>query len=250
MPANLSRLLDIQTTLQQALSHALASCAVSPSSDTGIVRDVLTHVSLTNYSGLSTTFEIDDLRRLCWLWEWDRKKAPAPNEVGSGDEDNPFLDTPEVPTPPKDWSRGGMGFVVTPTTHLTRSTGTRAPAYGIGIEVEIDIDKDMGGGMAAVARWAADTESRKAQFKSKLEKWLKVCGPDLDTLSICLFSCRSVARRCRPMPELAEGRPPSAAHPTQDRVLVDEDVCFVLAQIGLFRQDSIYAAITFIQTIS
>ncbi|KAF9782860.1 hypothetical protein BJ322DRAFT_1073121 [Thelephora terrestris] len=176
LPANLSRLLNIHTTLQQALSHALASCALSPSSDTGIVRDVLTHIALTNYSGLSTTFEIDDLKRICWLWEWDGKKTPTSKEIDDGDEDedNPFLDTPEAPTPPKDWSRGGMGFVVTSTTHFIRSGGTRVPAYGIGIEVEIDIDKDMGGGMAAVARWTADSESRKTQFKSKLEKWLKL----------------------------------------------------------------------------
>jgi len=108
-------------------------------------------------------------------------------------EDNPFLDTPEVPTPPRDWSRGGMGFVVTSTTHFTRSGGTRVPAYGIGIEVEIDIDKDMGGGMAAVARWTADSESRKTQFKSKLEKWFKVCGPFSDALPTHLHASRSVA---------------------------------------------------------
>ena len=190
LPANLSRLLNIHTPLQQAVSHALASCALSPSSDTGIVRDVLTHLALTNYSGLSTTFEIDDLKRICWLWEWDGKKKPALEEACDGDEegDNPFLDTPEAPTPPKDWSRGGMGFVVTSTTHFARSSGTRVPAYGIGIEVEIDIDKDMGGGMAAVARWTADSEARKTQFKSKLEKWLKVCGLSSRILPARLFS--------------------------------------------------------------
>ena len=192
LPANLTRLLNIQTTLQQAVSHALATCALSPSSDTGIVRDVLTHISLTNYSGLSTTFEIDDLKRLCWLWQWDGKKIPSTNEAGDEDEDNPFLDTPEAPTPPKDWSRGGMGFVVTPTTHFTRSGGIRVPAYGIGIEVEIDIDKDMGGGMAAVARWTADGETRKARFKSKLEKWLKVGGPGSNLLLTRLPTYRLV----------------------------------------------------------
>lgn len=193
LPANLSRLLSIQTTLQQALSHALASCALSPSSDTGIVRDVLTHISLTNYSGLSTTFDLDDLRQLCWLWEWDGKKIPALKEVGDEDEDNPFLDAPETPAPSKGWSRGGMGFVVTSTTHFTRSIGTRIPAYGIGIEVEIDIDKDMGGGMAAVARWTADGESKKSQFRSKLEKWLKVCDPDLCPLQARLSHLSLVA---------------------------------------------------------
>lgn len=106
---------------------------------------------------------------------------PASKQVDDGDEDNPFLDAPEVPAQPKDWSRGGMGFVVTPATHFTRSIGSRVPAYGIGIEVEIDIDKDMGGGMAAVARWTADGESKKTQFRSKLEKWLKVCDPGSST---------------------------------------------------------------------
>jgi len=149
-------------------------------------------MSLTNYSGLSTTFEVDDLRRLCWLWEWDGKKIPATDE----DEDNPFLDTPEAPTPPRDWSRGGMSFVVTSTTHFTRSGGIRVPAYGIGIEVEIDIDKDMGGGMAAVARWATDSESRKTQFKSKLEKWVKVCGPVLGYLPTRLLTYRLVTQGC------------------------------------------------------
>jgi hypothetical protein len=171
----------------------LATCALSPSSDTGVVRDVLTHISLTNYSGLSTTFEIDDLKRLCWLWEWDGKKLPSTKEADDEDEDNPFLDAPEVLTPPKDWSRSGMGFVVTSTTHFTRSGGTRVPAYGIGIEVEIDIDKDMGGGMAAVARWTADSESRKTLFRSKLEKWFNVCSPILDRLPAHLLFYRLVA---------------------------------------------------------
>jgi len=203
LPANLTRLLNIQTTLQHALSHALATCALSPSSDTGVVRDVLTHISLTNYSGLSTTFEIDDLKRLCWLWQWDGKKIPSAKEAGEEDEDNPFLDKPEAPAPPKDWSRGGMGFVVTPTTHFTKSGGIRVPAYGIGIEVEIDIDKDMGGGMAAVARWTADGETRKTQFKSKLEKWLKVGGlgpPPSNALTHLPFSYTrglTRARLCR-----------------------------------------------------
>ena len=159
-------------------------------------------MSLTNYSGLTTTFEVDDLRRLCWLWEWDGK-MPATKGADDEDEDNPFLDAPETPTPPKDWSRGGMGFVVTSTTHFVRSGGTRVPAYGIGIEVEIDIDKDMGGGMAAVARWTADSESRKTQFKSKLEKWSKVCGPILNdppARLLLLFSYMRVlihARTCQ-----------------------------------------------------
>lgn len=185
-------------------------------------------MSLTNYSGLSTTFEVDDLKRLCWLWEWDGKKIPATKDADNNDEDNPFLDTPEAPTPPKDWSRGGMGFVVTSATHSTRPGGIRVPAYGIGIEVEIDIDKDMGGGMAAVARWAADSESRKTQFKSKLEKWVKVRGPTSDLLPTHSLTYRSVAQGRRPMPELAEGGPPPATRSAQDRILVDEDICLFI----------------------
>ena len=99
LPSSLSRLYATQTALQHALSHALATCAISPSSDTGIVRNVLTHLSLANYSGLTTKFDIDDLRRLCWLWEWDGKTLPviqlkckAAAKVEDDDDDNPFLD--------------------------------------------------------------------------------------------------------------------------------------------------------------
>ncbi|KAE9410301.1 hypothetical protein BT96DRAFT_952954 [Gymnopus androsaceus JB14] len=53
---HLTRLQSIQTSLQQALSHALASCAASPSSDTGVLRNVVNHISLSQYSGLSTNF--------------------------------------------------------------------------------------------------------------------------------------------------------------------------------------------------
>ncbi|KAJ3550978.1 hypothetical protein NM688_g4958 [Phlebia brevispora] len=235
LPPHISRLLSVQTALQHALSHALATCAISPS-ETGIVRNVLNHLSLAKYGGLKTTFDLDDLRRLCWLWEWDGKKvptaakvtaakntdddenpfldktpAPAPSPatprkgkakaLETDDDENPFLDKPvassskqskakakkvEAPTEDnpfleekaeasaKDWTRGAMGFVLSQTTHHSRTTGTRVPAYGIGIEVEIDIDKDMGGGMAAVARWTAASEDRRKEFRGKLERWIKV----------------------------------------------------------------------------
>jgi hypothetical protein len=38
----------------------------------------------------------------------------------------------------------------------------------------MDIDKDMGGGMAAVARWTAAAETRRSEFRDKLECWAKV----------------------------------------------------------------------------
>ncbi|KAF8211247.1 hypothetical protein K438DRAFT_1806965 [Mycena galopus ATCC 62051] len=165
LPSYLSRLCTIHTGLQHALSHALATCAVSPTSDTGIVRNVLNHRSLSTYSGLSTQFEVDDLRRLCWIWEWDGITLP----LLSVEDDNPFLE--EKPAP-KDWTRGAMGVVIGPATHHSRVDSKRFPAYGIGIEVEMDIDKDMLGGMAAVARWTAAAESRREAFREKLNKWV------------------------------------------------------------------------------
>ncbi|KAI0347354.1 hypothetical protein BDW22DRAFT_1425393 [Trametopsis cervina] len=114
LPSHLARLHSIQTALQHALSHALATCAMSPSSETGIVRNVLNHLSLSTYSGLTTKFDIDDLRRLCWVWEWDGKTLPAdipmldasaskgkPKAFPAEDDDvNPFLDD----TPKRDAS--------------------------------------------------------------------------------------------------------------------------------------------------
>lgn len=252
MPAHLARLDTIQTALQHALSHALATCAVSPSSDTGIVRNVLNHLSLTTYTGLTTKFDLDDLKRLCWLWEWDSKALPppktqvtdeeenpflvsgsksptktpskpkhvdddnpflvsgsrstakTPSKLKHNDDNNPFLDdptptkskpgifpakgkTPAKPTDdqnpfleaetdagPKDWTRGSMGLIISPTTHFSKNAGKRVPAYGIGIEVEMDLDKDMGGGMAAVARWTSASEARRTEFRAKLHRWVEV----------------------------------------------------------------------------
>lgn len=68
-----------------------------------------------------------------------------------------------------------MGFVITQTTHFSKASGTRVPAYGIGIEVEMDIDKEMSEGIAAVARWTTAGETRRQEVKSKLESWVKVC---------------------------------------------------------------------------
>lgn len=171
LPTHLSRLQTIQTGLQHALSHALASCAVSPSSDTGIVRNVLNHLSLTTYTGLTTQFTSDDLRRLCWLWEWDGVSAPKKQQNGDDDE-NPFLDAPASQS--KDWTRGAMGMVISLATHHSKADKKRVAAYGIGIEVEMDIDKDMAGGMAAVARWTAGAEIRQKEFHAKLVKWSEV----------------------------------------------------------------------------
>ncbi|KAI9000877.1 hypothetical protein BD414DRAFT_451623 [Trametes punicea] len=189
LPGHISRLHNIQTALQHALSHALATCAVAPSEDTGVVRNVLNHLSLGAYSGLTTKIDVDDLKRLCWLWEWDGKTLPS--KAGAGavkgkgkktenandeEDDNPFLDDakPAAPAPSKDWQRGAMGFIISQTTHHSKSAAARVPAYGLGIEVEMDIDKDMKGGMAAVARWTAASESRRKEVLQKLQRWVKL----------------------------------------------------------------------------
>ncbi|KAF9263549.1 hypothetical protein L218DRAFT_321843 [Marasmius fiardii PR-910] len=171
LPPHLSRLQTTQTALQHALSHALATCAVSPSSDTGIVRNVLNHISLGTYTGLPTQFTIQDLRRLCWLWEWDGTADPDTLKTEDDDE-NPFVDSSDPP--PKDWTRGSMGFIVSAASHFSKGEGKRVPAYGLGIEVEMDIDKDMGGGMAAVARWTAAADARRREFHDKLIAWNEI----------------------------------------------------------------------------
>ena len=138
----------------------------------------MNHHSLSNYTGLTTKFDIDDLKRLCWIWEWDGKELPTTSPKGGpteDDDDNPFLDDKPPPTPAKDWTRGSMGFIVSQTSHFSKATSSRVPVYGIGIEVEMDIDKGMGEGMAAVARWTTASESRKKQVLSKLERWMEVC---------------------------------------------------------------------------
>lgn len=117
--AHLTRLQTIHTALQHALSHALATCAIAPSSDTGVVRNVVNHLSLANYTGLTTKFDVDDLRRLCWVWEWDgnelsaggkakpkakattegskvEDEAKAKKEVVNDDDENPFLEKAPV----------------------------------------------------------------------------------------------------------------------------------------------------------
>ena len=176
LPPDLTRLFNIQTALHHALSHALATCAISPTSDSGLVRNVLDHMSLTTYAGFGTSFDINDLKRLCWIWEWDAKSIAGVQTMvkSEDDDDNPFLDSSTSNPPSAEWTRGSMGFVLSSATHYSRVDRKRVPAYGIGIEVEMDIDKDMGGGMAAVARWTADAGKRRSEFRTKLERWISV----------------------------------------------------------------------------
>ena len=158
------------------MSHALATCAISPTSDSGLVRNVLDHMSLTTYAGFGTSFDLDDLKRLCWIWEWDGKSISGAQTMvkSKEDDDNPFLDSSSSNPLSTEWTRASMGFVLSSATHYSRVDRKRVPAYGIGIEVEMDIDKDMGGGMAAVARWTAAAGKRRLEFRTKLERWITV----------------------------------------------------------------------------
>ena len=169
LPPHLSRLHSLQTDINRAISHALATSAVSPCEDTGVVPNVLNHFSLTSAVGLTTSCSLDDIKRLCWLWEWDGKSLPERDEI-----DDFFGEGSTKKEQPKNWTRGGMGLVITPTTHLLKSTAKRVAAYGIGIEVEMDIDKGMVGGMAAVARWTAGGEQRLKELQTKLHRWVQV----------------------------------------------------------------------------
>ena len=70
-----------------------------------------------------------------------------------------------------DWTCGGSGLVLMPTTHLSRTSGKCVPAYGIGIQVE---SAGWKGGMSSIARWTAASEERRAELASKLAKWTEV----------------------------------------------------------------------------
>ncbi|PVG04076.1 hypothetical protein CPB86DRAFT_778309 [Serendipita vermifera] len=70
LPTDLSHLLNVHTALEQAMSVALATAQISPDPDTGRVPAVLNHLSLQE-RGLGVKLSVDDLKRLCWIWEWD-----------------------------------------------------------------------------------------------------------------------------------------------------------------------------------
>ena len=140
-------------------------------------------MSLGAYTGFTTGINVEDLKRLCWVWAWDGNALPSgpgknadKGKAKEDAEENPFLDDtkPAAQVPPKDWTRGAMGIVISQATHHQKSTASRVPVYGIGIEVEMDIDKDMKGGMAAVARWTGEKETRRKAVMAKLRQWVKV----------------------------------------------------------------------------
>jgi hypothetical protein len=141
------------------------------------VPNVLNHLSLSTATGFTVKCDVDDIRPLCWLWEWDGEilsfQTPK-DKTAIDDDDNPFL----VPEASSDWTRGAMRLLITPTTQFIRAEGKRMSAYGIGIKVEMDLADGKGGGMAAVARWTAEGESRRRQLEAKLRAWVKVCHVD------------------------------------------------------------------------
>jgi len=217
---------------------SLARAQISPDQDTGLVPNVLNHVSLQE-RGLRVRVTVEDLKKLCWIWEWDGitvpshlRRDPVPLSIkkksghkgkrakdddsddsdvegkiiGEDPEDDPFLskaiaggggergeeedrnpflakEPAAAAPPPKDWIRGGMGFCVSSTTHVTRldkaNPNKKVPAYGIGIEVDWsheDVTGGRVGGMTAVARWTGAGESRKRALRKKLDAWKEVKG--------------------------------------------------------------------------
>src|SRR6201996_5806191 len=170
LPSPLHRLLRLQLTLHHGLSHALATSATSPDHDSGTVSNVLNHLFLTTKG-----FELHDLSRLCWLWEWDKLAVPAPTSPAIEEDENPFV-VPKATREPeqKNWQRGAMGIILTPATHFDRDLARRIPVYGIGVQVDMDIHTGLTDGMASIARWTGAAQARKAELLDKLNKWIEL----------------------------------------------------------------------------
>lgn len=175
LPSHLNRLLDLHKSIEHSLSIALATASVgfTPSSgkdgnERSHMPNVTDHISLAA-SGSARRLSVEDLSRLVWLWEWDGESLPdraaASLEIIN---DDPFVDIP------KGWTRGGMGIIISQTTHTSRAQGTnkRVPAYGLGIEVQTKsvVRKDMAG----VAQWTAAAASRREEVAARLEHWVKL----------------------------------------------------------------------------
>ncbi|KIJ32373.1 hypothetical protein M422DRAFT_61570 [Sphaerobolus stellatus SS14] len=213
LPPHLSRLLTFQTSLQHALSVALATSAISPCTDTGRVPNVLTHFSLTTAMGFTMNCDVDDVRRLCWLWEWDGRTAKAKVELE--EEDNPFV-VKSAPAPPTDWTRGAMGFTLSPSTYFIRAESRRVPAYGIGIEVDMNLAEGKTGGMAAVARWTAEGDVRKRELEGKVKAWVKLHKNNSDTSLIPLASLPPLpTTKLTSLPNLISRLPSRSPSPTK-----------------------------------
>ncbi|KAG8746065.1 hypothetical protein FRC10_006168 [Ceratobasidium sp. 414] len=189
LPSHLSRLITAHTAIETSLSLSLATSSRAPSAETGHLAAITNTVALET-AGLRARLGTEEIRRLCWLWEWDGdalpedKPKPSARAVGpieDSSEDNPFLEssTPRKPAPapappPTNWVRGGMGLIVTPTTQLQRAQGRRIPAYGVGIKVEVAPGKSTGVALSAVAKWTADSHLRRKELTEKLQSWVKL----------------------------------------------------------------------------
>ncbi|KAG8693932.1 hypothetical protein FRC09_010173 [Ceratobasidium sp. 395] len=190
LPSHLSRLVTAHTAIESSLSLSLATSSRAPSAETGHLAAITNTVALET-AGLRVRLGTDEIRRLCWLWEWDgdalpEDKPPKPparavGPIEDSSEDNPFLETntprkpaPAPALPPTDWVRGGMGLIITPTTQLQRAQGRRMPAYGVGIKVEVASEKSTGVALSAVAKWTADSHLRRKEIADKLQRWVKL----------------------------------------------------------------------------
>lgn len=191
LPSNLAKLVSVHTAIETSLSLSLATSSRAPSQQTGHLPAITNTVALES-AGLRVRCGVEEIKRLCWLWEWDGTTVPEPEEgdkasvrslgpIEDSSEDNPFLEsnTPRKPAPvrtppPTDWVRGGMGLIVTPTTQLQRAEGRRVPAYGIGIKVEVSSEESVGVALSAVAKWTADSHLRRKELTDKLRQWAKL----------------------------------------------------------------------------
>lgn len=191
LPSHLSRLSAAHTAIETSLALSLATSSRGPSQETGCLPAITNTVALET-AGLRVRCGPDEIRRLCWLWEWDGAALPDSTQdrpfagtkrtvgpIEDSSEDNPFLEsnTPRKATPappPTDWVRGGMGLIVTPTTQLQRAEGRRVPAYGIGIKVEVSSGHSTGVALSSVAKWTADSHLRRREVNDKLQQWVKV----------------------------------------------------------------------------
>jgi hypothetical protein len=204
----------------------LAITHKSPTDDTGIVYNVINHLTLQKRG-----IQLVDLQRLCWIWEWDGLS------LGRGtDDENPFL-TSSSSSSDTGWQRGGLGIVVTPASFFDRELAKNLPAYAIGIKVEKDGSARFPEGMAAVARWTSDGEARKEAVKEKLQRWSSLhksksesnlpqipCAdwPGLKTSSILLHR-RTLSRPASPDKSASHDKfrtPPAPSDPSPSKLPV------------------------------
>ncbi|KDQ16745.1 hypothetical protein BOTBODRAFT_53832 [Botryobasidium botryosum FD-172 SS1] len=201
LPPHVANLLSLHNAIEQALSLGLASTNVGvapspkklrygetscshPEEEKGRLLAVINHIGMESF-GLAHKCSVTELARLVWLWEWDgvslpasptakdRAKAEVDDAEGeSGSEDGEFFSSPKLsPARDRNWVRGGLSFLVTPTTHFQRDVGKRVPAYGIGVEVDM---RDGQSGMTAIAQWTAGGEERRKEVGRKLMEWTKL----------------------------------------------------------------------------